>query len=108
LADAAETHEFEFDGRHINFRTFEASGPGGKADLTRRECMVAKYLIERAGEVVSRDQLLDAVWGYHAYPTNRTIDNFIVHLRRIFEDDPKNPKYFKTLRGVGYSFRQEG
>jgi len=97
---------YEFDGRKIDFKTFRAEGPGGQFELTRKECMVAKYLIERAGEVVSRDQLLDAVWGYHIYPTNRTIDNFILKLRKIFEDDPKEPKYFKTIRGVGYSFQR--
>lgn len=97
---------YEFDGRKIDFKTFHAEGPGGKFELTRKECMVAKYLIERAGEVVSRDQLLDAVWGYHIYPTNRTIDNFILKLRKIFENDPKEPRYFKTIRGVGYSFQR--
>ncbi|MCX6835838.1 MAG: winged helix-turn-helix domain-containing protein, partial [candidate division Zixibacteria bacterium] len=86
------------------FRTFEAEGPGVKFALTRRECMVAKYLIERPGQVVGRDQLLDAVWGYRAFPTNRTIDNFVLKLRKIFEDDQRNPKYFETIRGVGYRF----
>ncbi len=95
---------YEFDGRAIDFKTFEATGPNGDFQLTRRECMVAKYLIERVGQVVSRDQLLDAVWGYHIYPTNRTIDNFILKLRKIFEDDMRNPKYIETIRGVGYRF----
>jgi len=97
--------EFSFDGRHINFKTFVAKGPGGEFNLTRRECMVAKYLCERPGQVVSRDQLLDAVWGYHTYPTNRTIDNFVLKLRKIFEDDQRNPVYFETIRGVGYRFQ---
>ena len=96
--------EFCFDGRRVNFRTFEAKGPRGMFELTRKECMVAKYLIERAGQVVSRDQLLDAVWGYHIYPTNRTIDNFILKIRKILEDDPSCPEYFETVRGVGYRF----
>lgn len=95
---------YEFEGRYINFKTFEANGPGGEFVLTRKECMVMKYLIERIGEVVSRDQLLDAVWGYHTYPTNRTIDNFILKLRKIFEDDPKNAQFIETIRGVGYRF----
>jgi two-component system alkaline phosphatase synthesis response regulator PhoP len=95
---------YEFDGRSVNFRTFEAGGPGGTFSLTRKECMVVKYLVERAGQVVSRDQLLDAVWGYHIYPTNRTIDNFILKLRKIFEDDAKKPQYIETIRGVGYRF----
>lgn len=97
---------YEFDGRKIDFKTYEADGPGGHFELTRKECMVLKYLIERAGEVVSRDQLLDAVWGYHIYPTNRTVDNFILKLRKIFEDDQKEPKYIETVRAVGYRFNR--
>ncbi len=109
LASAdASLSTYEFDGRRIDFASFEAEGPGGKHKLSRKECMVAKYLIEREGEVVSRDQLLDAVWGYHIYPTNRTIDNFILKLRRIFEDDARDPKYVHTIRGVGYRFRRQG
>jgi len=100
--------KYEFDGRTINFKTFEASGPGGTVPLTHKECMVMKYLVERQGEVVSRDQLLDAVWGYHTYPTNRTIDNFILKLRKVFEDDPKDPTYIETIRGVGYRFSRPG
>ena len=96
--------EYLFDGRKINFKTYEAEGPGGKFELSRKECMVMKYLIERVGEVVSRDNLLDAVWGYHTYPTNRTVDNFILKLRKIFEDDQKNAVYLETIRGVGYRF----
>ncbi|MEW6410863.1 MAG: response regulator transcription factor [Candidatus Zixiibacteriota bacterium] len=95
---------FEFDGRSIDFKIYEAKGPSGSYDLTRKECMVMKYLVERTNEVVSRDQLLDAVWGYHIYPTNRTIDNFILKLRKVFEDDPGDPKYIETVRGVGYRF----
>ncbi len=95
---------FRFDGREIDFRQFKASGPHGTVTLTRRECMVAKYLMERPGEVVSRDELLDAVWGYNTYPTTRTVDNFILKLRKIFEDDPAEPTYFETIRGVGYRF----
>jgi two-component system alkaline phosphatase synthesis response regulator PhoP len=95
---------FRFEGRWIDFKTYKASGPGGDFDLTRKECMVMKYLVEREGEVVSRDQLLDAVWGYHIYPTNRTIDNFILKLRKVFENDPKQPEFIETIRGVGYRF----
>ena len=105
-ADEVVSDSYAFDGRSINFKTYEADGPGGRVVLTRKECMVVKYLVERAGEVVSRDQLLDAVWGYHAYPTNRTVDNFILKLRKIFEDDPKEPKFFETIRAVGYRFNR--
>jgi two-component system alkaline phosphatase synthesis response regulator PhoP len=102
--DEDENH-FEFDGRSVNFDTLEAVGPGGKQTLTRKECLIVKYLVNRAGDVVSRDQLLDAVWGYDAFPTTRTVDNFILRLRKIFEDDPKEPKYFETVHGVGYRFK---
>jgi two-component system alkaline phosphatase synthesis response regulator PhoP len=108
LASEGQVSElYEFDGRKINFKTYEADGPGGHFELTRKECMVIKYLIERVGQVVSRDQLLDAVWGYHIYPTNRTVDNFILKLRKIFENDPKEPKYIETIRAVGYRFNRE-
>ena len=108
LADSRQSvpGEYRFADRWINFKTFVASGPGGEQQLTRKECMVAKYLIERAGEVISRDQLLDAVWGYHIYPTTRTIDNFILKLRKIFEKDPANPEHIETIRGVGYRFNE--
>ena len=68
--------------------------------------MVVKYLVEREGEVVSRDQLLDAIWGYKVYPSSRTIDNFLVRIRRILEDDPRRPVHFTTVRGLGYRFQK--
>ena len=102
--DAESGNRVTFDGRSLDYKSFQAQGPGGEVRLTRKECMVAKYLIDRQGEAVSRDQLLDAVWGYHAFPTSRTIDNFILKLRKVFEDDPTQPEYFETIRGVGYRF----
>ena len=97
---------YSFDNRSIDFQSLEATTPNGKFSLTRKECMILKYLIERSGEAVSRDQLLDAVWGYDIYPTNRTVDNFIVRLRKIFEENPTKPVYIKTVRGIGYRFMQ--
>ncbi|HET6347254.1 MAG TPA: helix-turn-helix domain-containing protein, partial [Myxococcota bacterium] len=61
----------------------------------------------RAGEVVSRDEILNQVWGYDVYPSSRTVDNFIVRLRRRFEPDAAEPRYFHTIRGVGYKFTPE-
>jgi two-component system alkaline phosphatase synthesis response regulator PhoP len=95
---------YEFKGRKINFATFEAEGPRGKFTLSRKECMIVKYMVERKGEVISRDDLLDAIWGYETYPSSRTVDNFIVRLRKIFEDNPQKPSLFETIRGVGYRF----
>ena len=66
--------------------------------------MLLKLLIDRRNEVVSRQQILQSVWGYDVYPSTRTIDNFILSFRKYFEEDPKNPRYFLSVRGVGYKF----
>jgi two-component system alkaline phosphatase synthesis response regulator PhoP len=96
--------EFRFGDNSINFSTFTGKGPRGTVTLTRKECMLMKFLAEHANEVVSRDMLLDGVWGYDAYPTTRTIDNFVLRLRKHFEDDPAKPKIFETVFGAGYRF----
>lgn len=96
--------EFHFGGSVINFKTFTGAGPRGPVTLTRKECMMLKFLAEHPGEVVARDVLLDGVWGYDAYPTTRTIDNFILRLRKHFEIDPANPVIFLTVFGAGYKF----
>jgi two-component system alkaline phosphatase synthesis response regulator PhoP len=66
--------------------------------------LLLKLLIENKNEVVSREKILQTVWGYSVYPSTRTIDNFILAFRKYFEPDPKNPKFFLSLRGVGYKF----
>ena len=66
--------------------------------------MLLKLLIDRKNEVVSRQQILQSVWGYDVYPSTRTIDNFILSFRKYFEKDPKNPVFFQSVRGVGYKF----
>ena len=96
--------QYTFGGNTINFKTFEAHGFVGHIQLTLKETMLLKLLIERAGEVVSRQQILQSVWGYEVYPSTRTIDNFILSFRRYFEIDQKNPKHFFSVRGVGYKF----
>ena len=95
---------FEFGPNRINFITFEADGILGKFVLTKKEAMLLKLLIDRRNEVVSRQQILQSVWGYDVYPSTRTIDNFILKFRRNFEDDSKNPRHFHSIRGVGYKF----
>ena len=82
--------------------TFESSGPSGQFILTKKEIMLLKLLIDRRNEVVSRQQILQSVWGYDVYPSTRTIDNFILAFRKYFEPDPRNPQYFHSIRGVGY------
>ena len=67
--------------------------------------MLLRLLIERSGQVVSREEILQKVWGYNVFPTTRTVDNFILRLRKLFEPDPENPVHIVTLRGRGYLFR---
>lgn len=99
------THIFRFDGNEINFSTFTAKGKKGKPiQLTKREAALLKLLIDRRNEVVSRKDILETVWGYDVFPTTRTIDNFILTFRKYFEEDSRNPKYFHSIRGVGYKF----
>ena len=95
---------YEFGANKVNFATFEAKGQQGEFTLTKKEAMLLKLLVERRGEVVSRQQILQSVWGYDVYPSTRTIDNFILSFRKYFEADPKNPSFFQSVRGVGYKF----
>jgi len=96
---------FEFGGNTANFSTFEVQSlNSGHFVLTKKEALLLKLLIERKNEVVSRQQILQAVWGYDVYPSTRTIDNFILSFRKYFEKDPANPKYFQSIRGIGYKF----
>ncbi len=95
---------YEFGKNKINFRTFEAVGNDGPFMLTKKETMLLKLLIDRKNEVVSRHQILQSVWGYDVFPSTRTIDNFILSFRKYFEEDQRNPKYFHSMRGVGYKF----
>lgn len=99
-----ELESYEFNGNKINFITFKAYGTEGEFTLTKKEALLLQLLIDRAHEVVSRQQILQTVWGYDVYPSTRTIDNFILSLRKYFELDPKNPKYFHSIRGIGYKF----
>ncbi len=95
---------YEFGKNKVNFRTFEAEGNGGTFLLTKKEAMLLKLLIDRKNEVVSRNQILQSVWGYDVYPSTRTIDNFILSFRKYFEEDQRNPVFFHSVRGVGYKF----
>ena len=99
---------YTFGGNQINFLTFEATAKGRSIALTEKECMLMKLLIERRNQVVSREEILERVWGYRFSTSSRTIDNFIVRLRRYFEDDPKTPRHIHSVRGVGYRFTLQG
>lgn len=99
---------YQFGDYWVDFSSYTALGATGEAKLSQKECMIMKCLAEHADDVVNRDMILDAVWGYDVYPSNRTVDNFIVKLRKIFEPDPSAPKYIHTIRGVGYKFTPSG
>jgi two-component system, OmpR family, alkaline phosphatase synthesis response regulator PhoP len=86
----------------IDFRTFSVHVRGTETKLSTKETLILRTLAERPGEVVSRSEILDRVWGYDAFPTTRTIDNFVVRLRRILEPDPTQPRFLHTIRGTGY------
>jgi len=95
---------YDFGENQINFKTYEARGSKGNFNLTKKEAMLLKLLIDRKNEVVSRQQILQSVWGYDVYPSTRTIDNFILSFRKYFEVDPRNPAFFHSVRGIGYKF----
>jgi len=97
-------NDYTFGDNYVNFVSYEAKGNQGDFSLTKKEALLLKLLIENKNEVVSREKILQTVWGYSVYPSTRTIDNFILAFRKYFEPDPKNPIYFRSLRGVGYKF----
>ncbi len=96
--------EFSFGKNNINFITFVAIGVNGTISLSKRELELLKLLIERKGEVVSRDEILEKLWGNDAFPTSRAIDNYILSFRKYFEINVRTPIHFFSIRGVGYKF----
>ncbi len=100
-------NSYSFDNNVIDFKAQEATTKNGqKIQLSKKETMLLKLLIENKNEVVPREKILQAVWGYNVYPTTRTIDNFILNFRKYFEEDSRNPKYFHSVRGVGYKYSE--
>ena len=98
---------YSFGGHTIDFRAQEAlTVKGEKIQLSKKEAMLLKLLIENKNEVVPREKILQSVWGYNVYPTTRTIDNFILNFRKYFEADSRNPQHFHSVRGVGYKYAE--
>lgn len=91
----------------VNFTTMEVVRAGAPVSLTAQEFKVLRYLAKTPGRVVSREELLNEVWGYNNYPTTRTVDNHILRLRQKLETDAANPEHLLTLHGVGYKFAIE-
>ncbi|HSC53954.1 MAG TPA: response regulator transcription factor [Phnomibacter sp.] len=104
-ADSSPINSFSFGGHTINFNAQEATlSNGEKIALSKKESMLIQLLIEHSNEVVTRETILRTVWGYNVFPTTRTIDNFLLNIRKYFEEDSRNPRYFHSVRGVGYKF----
>ncbi len=100
-------HLYTFGNNQVDFKALECiTKDGQKIMLTKKEIMLLKLLIDNKNEVVTREKILQAVWGYNVYPTTRTIDNFILSFRKYFEEDSRNPKYFHSVRGVGYKYTE--
>ena len=98
---------YTFGKCKIDFTGLIAKDKDGKTiELSKKEIALLKLLIEHKNEVVSREHILQTVWGYNVYPTTRTIDNFILNFRKYFEKDTRSPKHFHSVRGVGYKFTE--
>jgi DNA-binding response OmpR family regulator len=94
----------EFGNVEIDFERHEASRSGRPIELTGKEFSVLRLLVEHRGEIITRDRLLDDVWGYETHPTTRTVDNHILRLRQKLEQDPSHPKHILSVYGEGYKF----
>ena len=98
--------KYQFGEVTVDFKRHEVHKAGVRQELTNREFLLLEYFINHPGELLTRDHLLDKIWGYDVYPTTRTVDNHILRLRKHVEPDPENPRYIKTVRGAGYLFEK--
>ena len=96
--------KYSFGKVIMDFKQYQTFINNEEVHLSAREYAIMKFLIEHAGEVIHRHALLDEVWGYESYPTTRTVDNYILDLRKKLEEVPSNPKHILSIRGVGYKF----
>ena len=106
LAVQQAEESFTIGNKTVNFETFEVvdQSSGEQLTLSKREIDLLHLFAEKEGKVVSRDEILDRLWGKDQFPTARTIDNYILNFRKIFEKDPKHPIHFHSIRSVGYKF----
>lgn len=98
---------YQFGDNMVFLLSYRAKTAQGEIDLTDLEVRMLTLLFQKEGEAVSRGELLERVWGYTTDTETRTLDNFIVRLRKYFEPDPANPVFFQTVRGVGYRFSRK-
>jgi len=103
----SDIEEYSFGDVYINFKAQEATKNKKPIDLTNMEFKLLKYLCQRENVVIGRDTMLDEVWGYDNFPNTRTVDNFILNLRKKIEDDPSHPVHLLTVHRAGYKFIKE-
>ncbi len=103
----SDFEEYSFGDVYINFKAQEATKNKKPIDLTNMEFKLLKYLCQRENVVIDRDTMLDEVWGYDNFPNTRTVDNFILNLRKKIEDDPSQPVHLLTVHRAGYKFIKE-
>jgi DNA-binding response OmpR family regulator len=101
---ASEVDHVSFDDVNIDFRAYKAERACCSLELSAREYRLLRYLVAKEGTVVTRDELLDEVWGYNSYPSTRTVDNHIARLRQKIEANVEEPRHILTVHGVGYKF----
>lgn len=105
LTKSTQLNEQETIGNHtVNFKTFVITDieTNESIELSKKEIALLKLFFSKRGEVVSREEILDEIWGENQNPTSRTIDNYVLNLRKILEENPKNPQFIHSVRGVGY------
>jgi two-component system alkaline phosphatase synthesis response regulator PhoP len=99
-------NEIKFGPNEVDFNTFDFVGVRQqRGTLSEKEAKLLKLLVDKRNQVVSRDLILELVWGVDVYPSTRTIDNYVLNFRKYFEENPKSPEYFYSVRGVGYKFK---
>ena len=106
--DPAATSAYRFGAAEVNFDTWVVTVRGQPVRLTNLEMKLLKYLVEHEGKVVARKELLENVWGLTRAPATRTVDTFMLNLRKYFEEDPSKPVHFLSVRGTGYRFVRLG
>jgi len=102
--DTVDAEAYRFGAIQVDFRKAEVTRDGAAVELSAREYQLLRYFIEHRGATISRDELLNHVWGYHAMPNTRTVDVHVAWLRQKIEPNPKHPQYVITAHGLGYKF----
>ena len=102
--DALVPENYSFGNIRLDFNKLQAYVDGNEVSLSAKEFAIMEHFTRNEGKAVHRHDLLNEVWGYEAMPTTRTVDNFIMDLRKKLEADPSNPRHFLSVRGVGYRF----